>query len=244
MSLSHFRTEQRPAIAKPRRRGSGFGGASRCRSASGRGFLFRLSRHCTATIARRGFFPARWRRKMPVPNARARKIRAARLPENLHRVENSVGLYRTDFSRKKVGRLCLTVRIFRARAGATDAFATVAEIGRPSFGIPRQGRAVSVPLEVPSVSFPKLLFAPSECRGRYNSLFQPAKIGNRCDWSRPNMFRSKNLHPAGSIQASGFGRKPCAGVALHSLLLRHQKAKHTACDRRRNKKKSFRETES
>ena len=65
----------------------------------------------------------------------------------------------SDFSRKEVGRRCLPVGDFRTRAEATHVQAHTLPGWRPVFGIPRPGRAVSVPLAEPSVSLPVLLFA-------------------------------------------------------------------------------------
>lgn len=104
----------------------------------------------------------------------SRPLGAWKLPQRVGRREKStvrgilpypmgVARYRpprtADFSRKEVGRHCLPVGDFRTRAGATHVQAHTLPGWRPVFGIPRPGRAVSVPLAEPSVSLPVLLFA-------------------------------------------------------------------------------------
>ena len=104
----------------------------------------------------------------------SRPLGAWKLPQRVGRREKStvrgglpypmgVARYRpprtADFSRKEVGRRCLPVGDFRTRAGQHMYRHIRCRGGRPVFGIPRPGRAVSVPLAEPSVSLPVLLFS-------------------------------------------------------------------------------------
>ena len=179
--LSYFRAARRPASANWGRRGSGSSRTTRSRSVSGRGFILSVAVNYLRERRRKGAFPARWERGRcrsgwggGGEKNISRPLGAWKLPQRVGRREKStvrgvlpypmgVARYRpprtVDFSRKEVGRRCLPVGDFRTRAGATHVQAHTLTGWRPVFGIPRPGRAVSVPLAEPSVSLPVLLFA-------------------------------------------------------------------------------------